>query len=288
MKNITFLITVYDASLGDITRWIEFYKKNNSSIDVYFLLDNPNYQYRILLEEYISKEYLHINEENIGKFRTIMNFISMDIIKTSHFKVIDPDDYVSVILLENIDKQLINEKSIYLLNSTITRRKHWENEQSVFEFINKKQVDISTTFANRWTIYPTSILKDQKVYSKNNRIDSSDDKLLGYICIFSGANIGRVDSNFYLYINNLGESSVDNFSKFISSEQKTYAEIMSLKKDSKYKDITDYDPTINWYKKRARLFRRSRFYFKLNKEEKKRFKEEFSNLIELIKEIWKL
>lgn len=287
MENITLLITIFDANICDLSKWIKFYRENRKIVDIFFLLDNPTYEYKTLLENCVENKNLFINKANIGKFSTVLNFICDNNIKTSHFKIVDPDDCVSMRRLETIDNQLRDPNTIYLLNSTITKKNQIFRDKDITKLIDKKQKKVSLTFANRWTIYPTNILLKQKIYRDKERINSSDDKLLGYISLFSGAKVDRIDSNFYLYINNIGESSVKNYVNFINNEFITYLNILSLKKKSSYKDITEYKQTIKWYFKRKKMFMRSLIYFKLSKHEKVNFKRSFNDLIELLYKLWK-
>lgn len=287
MENITLLITIFDANICDLSKWIKFYRENRKTVDIFFLLDNPTYEYKTILEDYIENKNLFINEVNIGKFSTVLNFICDNNIKTNHFKIVDPDDCISMEHLMTIDGKLCDSKTIYLLNSTITKKRKIFIDKDITKLIDKKQKKDSLTFANRWTIYPTNILLKQEIYSNKDRINSSDDKLLGYIALFSGAKVSRIDSNFYLYFNNIGESSVKNYANFIENEFVTYLNIIILKGKSSYEDITEYKQTIDWYFKRKKMFIRSLIYFKLSKQEKRNFKKSFNGLIELLYKLWK-
>lgn len=232
MKNkyLTLVITLFNPRDFEIDYWTNFYKKYTNEINIHFIWDGENTKELNL----INKNDIFYNKKNLGKFRTIYNHIKTGEVKTPYFKVVDPDDYISI---EWIRKFKFPRKNNKILLTNSIRISQWmpllqfEVEDYVWEKNLYKKVRFNT-YGNNYTILPTGKIQDDTFFS-GIRIDSEDDQLLGYIALVNGAVKKKVNKSFYLYVSNRGETINDNLLLQLRKTIPTWREVKKIQEKTK-------------------------------------------------------
>lgn len=276
MSNITIILTVFNSNKRELNRWIYDYKKYSKLLNFQILVDNPHYWGLDILERNICQKDLFVNSVNKQKFRTIYDHIQNGNVPTTHFKVMDPDDYIDFNSLSKMD--CTNKNAIYLLKSSSFARKPLIENSLFIKIKLTKGKKPSLTFANNWTILPVeNLLKDTKFNTKKT-IESDDDKLLGAIAMANGATYEFINKSVVYYIKSNGVTALKNFPDFIKNSLYTNIEIMNIISISKYKNFQEQAKTILWLRKRVKKFIRSKYYKCLSIREKENFYKNFKKL----------
>lgn len=226
INNITIIIPFHDSTSLYLKRWVKFYKKYSSKITIHFLFDGyfPK-------ELTFSDSNFYFNKTNLGKFKMIYNHIKSNNVISSHFKIVDPDDYISIKHLLKIKD--LNKDYIYIFRPVFINFAHNFKQGSINRTIRKNTQNYNRpqSFGNAWTIFPTEHLKNDVFYS-GKRIDFSDDQLLSYISLANGAILSNIEDKFYLYHRNNGvtKNIVDNLDNILTAR----LEIKNVWEQNKY------------------------------------------------------
>lgn len=224
MNDITLLITFYNPTDKQISYWESFYKKYSNKINLHFLVDNPNLRFSDNIKN------IFYNENNIGKFKTIYNHIKAGFVETSHFKIVDPDDLISIRNFGKIPD--LKKGKIYLFNGSRGDDLEDKSQKNVDYFISKsKKLIWKASFGNSWTILPTNKIYDDEFYSGIN-IFAADDQLLGFISLANNASVEYIDISFYWYTMFNGNTSCINLNTYLKNCISTFKEIKSIVKKS--------------------------------------------------------
>lgn len=269
-KNITLIITLYKPREFEINYWSKFYDDFRHELQIHFIWDGePSFSI-----PNSNNEDVFINKKNQGKFRTIYNHIKNGHVKTPYFKVVDPDDFIS---MKSLKEFKFPEEDDFILITNTIRTNSWmpykqnEIETLVSEFNSSKQNRFDT-FGNSYTILPTKCIKSDNKFS-DIRIDTDDDQLLGYIALNNGAKKKNVDNSFYLYISGRGETSVDLFPTQLKHSLITWLEIQRIQKLTNISLGFDFINILEYYRyKRGLYLKNCNPGFKSRKVIKKRLK----------------
>lgn len=227
-KKITLIITIYKQSIKELGFWIENYLVYRKKIKFIFLIDNNEHKDIEEIKKVIKKKDLHIHK-NMGKFLSIYTLIKEGAVKTNHFKICDPDDYI---LFRKISKLFLKEEKIFLFKNTyFAQEPEDKSESSLNKIMKNSVVDPSLTYPNHYTILPTKAIKEDKFFS-GKRINAADDKLLAYIAIANSYDVDFIEDYFYYYILKNGNSNNKNYHNYFSNLIDTYNEIFSILKKS--------------------------------------------------------
>lgn len=249
--NITLLIPIFNPEKVELNYWIKFYKKYKNDMKIHFLCDGPNSSIVEKLYKVINAEDLFVNEYNKGKFKTIYDHIKLNKIETSHIKICDPDDLIS---FDSIPKEDLNVNMIYTHRiKYLVKRPILTTNYKMKKLSRASSNVTSHSFANNCTIYPVKfILKD--TFFSGIRIDASDDKLLGYICLFNGALLSRLDNSFYFYINGNGNTNLSKFDQYLEKAIITFEEILRISKLNNIPIPIEQNYTIKWFERKMNEF----------------------------------
>lgn len=241
---------------------------------MHFLIDNPNLKLKL---ESISRKDLFFNEVNCGKFLTILQHVKSGHVKTKYFKVCDPDDFLSIHSLMKINLPKTSSELIInmpLLYTDLKFKKKPTNKE--LKEIKKRKKKYKYNFGNPFTILPTkSIMR----FTEQNiqRVDSEDDQLLGIIALNQGAKYWEINSNFYIYLRNNGQTVLKNFPIQIKEALRTYVYIEKFNNVSNYEIKMLYTSMYKHF-----IWKRSKFEDEIRELNEKE-NATYSNLIEIIK-----
>lgn len=219
MKTLSIILTLYKPKESELIYWSNFYK-NRKDIDFYILVDNPNLD----VSGYFESKDIFNNEKNIGKFSTILNFIGKNLIKSTHFKSVDPDDYIIESRLNELLKMDLDENTIYSLGFFSIEKSHLifsaDNDKfSLFLENNSRKIN-NNAFGNPSTILATKPLQHVNnilEFVGDRRVDMGDDILLPEFSVFFGADYKFIAKPFYVYVANNGMSNKDNIITLLDS-----------------------------------------------------------------------
>lgn len=248
---ITLLVTVFKPTPKECKFWANIY--NNWKGDTFFLIDNPSFDISKLLSFGVQKEDVFENKENVGKLKTILNFLKKNIIKTTHFKICDPDDFISLEDLEKAESLIKIKWKNELINfrgSSIVKSRIRNSQKFVSKYIQKHSYTNTKNMANHQMILPVLPYTDFN-YEFTKRVNSTDDKILALIALLKGSTIKSIDKQFYLYRRAYGESNNKNSSVFLENCIISYDEMFKLMKKMKTKSFDfDLDGTRDWFIKK--------------------------------------
>lgn len=210
-KGVTLLLTLHKPKSHELLYWskkmIEVKKYKN--IEMKVLVDNPDLDWSWLFGE----QNVFVNVENLGKFATVYNFIKSGRVETTHFKTVDPDDFVFLDRLSSSIGDISSENNIYLFNSRKVRS-HSEKEAAELQCKDWKHLfDMSTTykymtFGTSWTILPTKPILNDTYYEKSMDVRNwMEDQMLGLIALSNKSKVLRIDLDWYIYNFNDGLST---------------------------------------------------------------------------------
>lgn len=253
--NLTLLVTIFKPSKNEIEYWNNiYYRIKDIGININFLIDNPDFN--ILNLNKISKSDIFKNASNIGKFKTVYRHIKSGNVETTYFKIVDPDDYVSLKELENID---LNNNDNYIYRMNVVRMPNisgisQNNVESIVAASRKKEAVKFKNFGNSYTILPTLMIFNDNYYN-NYDIKTSDDQYLGFLAYVNGAKIRSIDSSFYLYNQFNGYTRIENFKNKLINSFYTWNLIQELSLSTKISYPFDFKKSqlLN-YKKMFRQY----------------------------------
>lgn len=248
LDKITLLITLYNPNEKEIQFWTKFYLKNFYRVRIHFLIDNP----KLLLNVPIKDSDIFRNEDNIGKFKTIYNHIKGNKVSTPFFKVIDPDDGISLKYMKKIDFNLYKDNNIILFPTTRGREKNFTSEIEVENLIDcagkRKWV---SSFGNSWTILPTQPILNDIFYS-GQKIYASDDQLLGFVALANGAEVMKNSNAFYWYVENNGNTNSINLKSYFENCITAFEEIRSIITLSGLKKYSNWPHDYEWFENKIK------------------------------------
>lgn len=254
-KRLTLILSFYKPKKNNLEYWTKIYNKLNvtfSDVDIFFLIDGTNIQF----EGIENDDHIFFFKENQGKFKCIYNFIKMGLIKSSHFKICDPDDYISLKNLRKFKSRDIN--AIYRFTFTPFSEGPQTIEDSLItNLINEKKNKQYDSFGTSWTILPTAPVFNDHYYSQN-KIYYHDDQLFGYLCYANGSKIKRKKIKFYYYITEIGIGSSKNIVKMLEFLPNTFKEIKSfLVQSGKKNPLSWPNDYAHYYTLRDRFFKKN-------------------------------
>ncbi len=169
-KNITFLLTLYKPTDKQLKYWSEKSKLLvNMGFDFFVLIDNP----KLSISGFDHATGIVKNKKNRGKFKTVYKFVKTGKIKTSHFKVVDPDDGIIEYFLKDFNVE--STDGILLMQNRI---RTIDNLDKLYR---------RHSFGNSWTILPVRYLYNDNYLPKLNRMKNwLEDQLLGVISQING------------------------------------------------------------------------------------------------------
>lgn len=226
--DLTLLVTLYQPTKNEVEYWNDIYEKiEGLGVKINFLIDNPDF--KISNFKNIPKNLFFSNARNLGKFRTVYNHIKSGKVNTKYFKVVDPDDYISLTELKKL--QLSSEgRFIYKMNvvreEKISGILQKDVEYIVRSFRKKEPIKLDN-FGNSYTILPTLMIFKDKYY-KDFNIKTSDDQYLGFLAYVNGAKILSIDNSFYLYNKFNGYTGIENFKLKLINSFYTWSLIQEL------------------------------------------------------------
>ncbi len=204
--NSTSIIVTFYKEIDDyINYWDgiarKFYENN---IEFYFLIDNPDFN--ISKFKNVKDSNIFVNSENIGKFKTIYNFLKKSVVSTSHFKVFDPDDYIIFDKFIEIDKYIIDSETIYKMPKNSLKDKYINS----FNYNKKKHNYIfKNSFGTSWTILPTKYFISDKLFEDENEIRNwIEDQFLSLIPLYQKCKIQYIKESYYLYNTSSGMTNL--------------------------------------------------------------------------------
>lgn len=241
-KGIDIVLTLYKPTKRELKYWSNVQKTIHKKSDskVYVLVDGTNLNLGGFHEEYTYK-----SDYNVGKLRLVNDFIRKDIIKKTHFKIFDPDDYIDIANFRGI--KIKNE---HIGNIILTP--YIMNKKGNKIFSESNIFYTKRNFPNNITILPTDNTKDSDKFWNEIRIDFADDQILAFIAISNGAKIITEDWKFYLYNVLNGVTNPNNIKKTLSFVYEAYEKLFEY---SKIKSI-DISPIcdIGYFEKLTDLF----------------------------------
>lgn len=248
---VSLIVTLYKPKFSEINFWAKIYNKWDG--EMFFLIDNPDFNIKILENRGINKKNIYQNIVNKGKLLTIMDFSKENIITNTHIKICDPDDYISIKLLKDLEKSIKNEwkNEIIHFNATCNKSNYIiKNQWFLTRNILKNSHYNPSNLANNQIILPTKPLYEWD-HSFSQRLDSSDDKILVLIALLKGSKIQHIKKPFYLYRAAYGESNSKNLSIFLKNNIDVYNEMYEIVKLHGYMpDEFDMNKTIDWFLKK--------------------------------------
>lgn len=279
------LLTLFKPTEKELNYWINIYNKWNSKEPrVYFLIDGTD----ISLKGIINEDYVYKSEENLGKMNLVYRFIKNTELECTHIKICDPDDYISINAIKEIEEEMdtkvnCNDDLIFFKLSNLEMKKQLDREKGEeiycgadLDSILKDSISMrkhSRNFANSWTIFPYRPLKEDKLFSQK-RIDFADDQILGFICLANGSKIVETDKVCYLYKVEYGVSSTDNTPFILKTVIEAFKEVDSLL--AHVSELFDVSwPNISYYERKMNMFLEGKT---LPKEELKEINDSFINL----------
>lgn len=213
VDNITFLVPFYNPTDSQIKNWENFNFLYSKVINIHFLFDGVDIDF---CKNQSQKNIYHFGE-NKGKFKMIYNHIKSGKVKTSHFKIVEPDDYISIKLFDEFPE--LKDIEICIFKSVVTNDSIPFDQISITNYLKKSHSISQSSFGNAWTLFPTlPILKDK--YYSGKRINFSDDQLFSYILLANGAKIKKVDSTGYIYTKRAGVTNnvVENLENILDTQ----------------------------------------------------------------------
>ncbi len=235
MKRLSIIITIFKTKPEDVKFWISFFQKNNGKLNIFFLFDGIESHTKEF--ELIPTESKYIEKKNIGKFKMVMNFLKSETIKTDYFKLVDPDDRI---FTNNLLTITLPERPVILTFEHIAIDEEVAAKENIGNIIsNRNYIRKSNSFGNSFTILPTSFFVHDELYS-GQEIRINEDQIFGLIAWFNGADWERIQSTFYIYIENIGQ--LNNEEIFRRNIENTLNEALSIIDKSQRKIW----PNINW------------------------------------------
>lgn len=223
IKEITFVLTLFEPSIREIDNYLfsfkkinEIYYKNKSENPIDFLIisDNPNISKELI--DYIDSNI--INHENIEFIKSDQNrvrlgqlFYYLDKINSKFVKTVDPDDYLDPQKTVDFVKNtlpLTSENNIIVYN--YTRVKNFDIHYELIDYCEKEIFYKKQPF-NPNSIYPTKILRQ---INWDEKILIWSDDLIAFLLVKNGASIFEDrNSNFYINLAHGGVSVTDDYHK---------------------------------------------------------------------------
>lgn len=205
MRNdFTLILTLYKTNYKDLIRWKQYYERIKLKIPFKVLIDGDSD--RKYYEKFFDPVDIVYNEDNVGRFLMVMNYLKVSNIKTKFIKILDPDDYIDVDKLINFPK--LDGNFIFQFNH-LTNNFH-ESEIDLDNIINVSENEFQNSFGTSWTFLPLKPLIDD-VFFSGKEIRIYDDQVFGIIAFTQGYKIKNIDYSFYSYSYGIGESSNQEF-----------------------------------------------------------------------------
>ncbi len=190
-NSLSILMSIYEPTLEDVERWRGYsFELEKLGIDFHLVIDNPQYGE---IGAFSKKTKIYKNKSNLGKFESLFNLVKSGKVKTSHFKIADPDDEINI---EALEKVSLFEDSIILMEN------HRKNQQ----FFEKKSM---WSFGTSWTILPTWMIQNDKYYESSKTKTKSwiEDQVFGVLAQLNGATVYRSKDDWYIYNKGIGITS---------------------------------------------------------------------------------
>lgn len=193
-KNLAFLLTLYKPTKDDLDYWSNIANELVFiGYEFFVLLDNP--EIKGLIDNKFDVK-VFCNNENKGKFKTVYDFVKTGLIKTSHFKTIDPDDRFDFEQLKDFEIKPDWEDSILNLECNYNKA----------GIITKTR---RNNFGSSYTIIPTkSILVDNMYEEDYGVLNWIEDQFLGIISFGNCGKFIEINWSWYQYI--INEKSMTN------------------------------------------------------------------------------
>lgn len=212
-KRITFLIVIHNQ-FDAIDFFTSYLKSESNHYDVLFAFDMKESDLpldkRAILDE--GKFKLYFNDDNIGKFNTVVN--ASHSIETPFFKIVDQDDSldISSIFKLNSELLLIDETSLVKHKaSKVFKGSDDIFKQSLDLNVVKEQIRIGKDVhwaqqVNCDTIYPTKVIREIKEINLS-RQEFHNDVLLSNYVVGMNHKLEKIESKFYIHLHNAGQTS---------------------------------------------------------------------------------
>lgn len=223
---ITLAITVYKPQYYEIKNWLEYCEllKNDESIQLIFLIDNPNINQNILnLIEKSSTEY-KIYDKNYGKFYVVKDACEKNLIKGKFLKICDPDDLLNLNNLRKFVKKisLLNYNQEYLILTGHGNIKGWYYSKWNINVSKIKTELLKSVPVNYNTILSTKALKNFPFKYKN--LSKSSDSIFSITNLIDKDVIFITMEKNWFYVYNKRKGISNSTNKFNHNRKK-------LKKD---------------------------------------------------------
>lgn len=247
-KGVSLVLTIYKPKKSEIKYWTKIYKKWTGEMKI--IVDNPDFDISIFIDAGISRQDIFYNKINKGKFSSIIDFLKLDMIRTTHIKICDPDDFIDLKLLSRVESSIMDDWNNDLINfkgCSIKRNKLIFTDRYIHNFLKKNSYRNEKNLANHQIILPVSHYIDFN-FDFNSEIRSSDDKLLALISLISGAELRNISKQFYLYRQDNGETNEKNLNIFLENSINSYEEMLNIVKYYGIKPKNfDLISTIKWF-----------------------------------------
>ncbi len=190
LKNISIHISAYLDSKEELETLLNLLPEN---LGIKVTNDNPKY----------IVGNIDNNDENIGKFQTIINSIKSE--DKKYIIILDPDDIllnnIEWSKLEEIDNSLDNKEIKDLIINSYYLRKKMDKE---FKLIKKPR-----HIFNPCTIYNTKNINENIKLKDKKYINYMDDLALASLSINDWSNVSYLGKPFYKYTYSIGISFAD-------------------------------------------------------------------------------
>lgn len=246
-RQLTILLTLFKPSDEENKYWKEAYLElKKAGYSVHFLSDNPKLEYKNF--SFLNKNDWFPSLKNKGKFWLVFNHVDSGQVKTKYFKTVDPDDYISINKLNEIDfnsfdNEILRTKYFKIKDNQFSNQKDIENSIDILPIGSR------STYSTPTTILPTSGIfkRKNKFFNEEIYLNLFEDQILALLCFLEGSKLKEINEVFYLYKENNG---ISDFKNMILNLHKEYELAFNIY--YKIVSITKKRPdtiTFHWYSK---------------------------------------
>lgn len=209
-RQLTILLTLFKPTNEEIKYWKEAYLElKKIGYSVHFLSDNPKLEYKNF--SFLDESDWFPSSNNKGKFWVVFNHVDSGQVRTKYFKTADPDDYISINKLNEIDFNLFNNEILRTKYFKINNDK-FSNQNDIENSIDILPIGSRSTYSTPTTILPTNGIfgRKNKFFDDEIYLNLFEDQILALLCFLEGSKLKEIDEVFYLYKENNGISDFEN------------------------------------------------------------------------------
>lgn len=260
INDLTLVVRFYKPTKTELEYWERMFLILKNKIEIHFMINGTNVQF----SDSIPKKNIFKSETDVGRFYIVYNHVKAGNIKTDYFQMINADDYISpeILMKVNFSKAKLN---LLLIDKIKYTGERIMNDSKVDKILNSRINILNSrihklftklgSFPSYSTIYPTSRIVEDTMFTNRERINFAEDTMLGLICIGNGSKVKKANFKSYsLYHKEIGVTRSGNFEEEILENFRTAKIMDEFSKEANIKIDFILKSMIKWSKIKSRKY----------------------------------